>query len=161
MKKIAFMVLAALLLAVLLVNFDGIKVEEGGIQSFADENIINAVNVDVKEINQNLNDLVFHEYKQGVSLEKDMSLSIENPVIGNGKDGVFSIYVVNYKTGEVKKLKDYTGGSICYRADTSGVYSLFAVNQEEKGENSVADITSQAGFVTEYPAEEGGVKKLR
>lgn len=46
-------------------------------------------------------------------------------------------------------IRDYKSGAIRYRAVSGGVYSLFAVLEDEKGGKRIEDITSQAGVETE------------
>ncbi len=161
MKKLISVVMAALFLAVLLTAC-GSKEKGTAIGSLlADNNEIYGSGSIPEESTVYINDLLYRKYEQGVSLEENSALVIENPVIGKEEEEQVSIYVMNHKNGEVTKLMDYEGGTIQFRADFAGVYSLFAVAEDGKGESHIEDITAQAGTEIEYQTSESGMRELR
>lgn len=161
MKKLISVVMAALFLAVLLTAC-GSKEKGTAIENLpADNNEIYGSGSMPEESTVYINDLLYRKYEQGVSLEENSALVIENPVIGKEEEEQVSIYVMNHKNGEVTKLMDYEGGTIQFRADFAGVYSLFAVAEDGKGESHIEDITAQACTEIEYQTSESGMRELR
>ena len=92
---------------------------------------------------EDLNDLMYRIYKDGIKLEKGAKVYISEPGIKFQDESKVSIWISNLETNENRKIVDYIYPcSISFIVDKSGTYMIYAII-ENKGSISYSDLTKK------------------
>lgn len=98
-----------------------------------------------------INDLLYREYDKGVKLLANETMIINIPKFDKLENNDISIVIINNTNKSIEKTLEYNEEqSISYTADVTGVYTVYAIELDENGGESITNLKTDTSFGTEY-----------